>query len=69
MAGTARKVGQSGLRGSVERTLIEEYNKVQTDLEAIKTAAATSLAAIAAVTITSAKIQNNQGTEYTATAG
>ncbi len=69
MAGTARKVGFAGGRGSMERTLVEELNKVQADLEAIKTAAATSLAAIAAVTITSAKIQNPGGTEYTATAG
>lgn len=69
MAGTARKVTQTTLRGSDVRTLIEEHNKVQTDLEAIKTAAATSLAAIAAVSITSAKIQNNTGTEITATAG
>ncbi len=55
MAGTPRKVTLTTLRGSDVRTLIEEWNKLITDL--------------GAGAITAAKIQNNKGVEITATAG
>ncbi len=55
MPGTPRKVTLTTLRGSDVRVLIEEHNKLITDL--------------GATAVTAAKIQNNQGVEITATAG
>lgn len=66
---TARKVTLTTLKGSDVRTLIEEHNKLVTDVAAIITAAATDIAAVAAVVPTAAKLQNNAGTEITETAG
>jgi hypothetical protein len=57
------------LRESDVRTLVEEHNRLATDVQAIITAAATSLAAIAAVAPTAALIANNQGVVITPTAG
>lgn len=53
MAGTPRKVRVTGQPGSDVRVLIEEWNKLITDL--------------GAAAITAAKIQNNKGQEITAT--
>lgn len=69
MLATPRKAGFLGVTNSPERTLVIEYNKLVTDVQAIITAAATSIAAVAAVVPTAAKIQNNNGVEYTQNAG
>lgn len=66
---TTRPARRTTLRGTDVSTLLEEYNHLAADVQAIITAAGTSLAAIAAVAPTAALIANNNGTVVTPTAG
>lgn len=61
MAGTTIRASVTGMSGSASEALRLQHNKVIIDLQAIKTAAATSLAAIAAVTLTAAAVADNNG--------
>lgn len=64
-----RKVTETALPGSDVRALLEEHNKVVADIAAIVLAAATNIAAVAAVVPTAVPIANNSGTRITTTAG